>query len=400
MNRKQYEDKRNRLLAEAQQLIEAGKIDEANAKMAEINKLDEAFQAAATAQANLQAMQQTPAALENFGNGDTFGAADTQAEPESIYDSIEYRTAFMNFVLRGTPIPAKFAAAAGPTKTTDVGSVISPVVVQRIVEKMEFLGMILPRVTKTSYAPGATIPTSSVKPEATWVAEGGTSQKQKKTTGYIDIKGYKLRCAVSMTLEASVMSLAIFETVFVNNVSQAMVKTKEISFIYGTGSGQPEGVLVRQTGKPADQTITLAAAAPTYEELCDAEGALPAAYENGAVWNMTKKTFMKFVGMTDEQGQPIARINYGLSGQPQRYLLGREVLINDYMPTLGTEAARGKTVAFLYNWADYMHNTNYAMTVKTYEDNDTEDQVTKAVEICDGKPIDMNSLVEVIAPSA
>ena len=33
------------------------------------------------------------------------------------------------------------------------------------------------------------------------------------------------------------------------------------------------------------------------------------------------------------------------------------------------------------------------MTVKSYEDNDTEDQVTKAVMICDGKSLDNHSLV-------
>ena len=51
------------------------------------------------------------------------------------------------------------------------------------------------------------------------------------------------------------------------------------------------------------------------------------------------------------------------------------------------------TVAFLYDWSDYMFNTNYAMTVKKYEDNDTEDEITKAVMICDGKSLELNSLV-------
>ena len=78
---------------------------------------------------------------------------------------------------------------------------------------------------------------------ATWVAEGGASEKQKKTTGQIDIKGYKLRCAISMTLEATVMSLQIFETVFVRNVSEAMVKAIEEAVMNGDGSGKPKGVL-------------------------------------------------------------------------------------------------------------------------------------------------------------
>ena len=47
-----------------------------------------------------------------------------------------------------------------------------------------------------------------------------------------------------------------------------------------------------------------------------------------------------------------------------------------------------------------MYNTNYAMTVKSYEDNDTEDQVAKAVEICDGKSIDNNGLVTLTKKAA
>lgn len=397
MNKKQYEEKRAKLLAEAQALIEAGKIDEANNKMAEISKLDESFQAAAKAMANLQAMQNAPAAIGEYGAGAAFGQP-ADADGENMYDSIEYRTAFMNLVLKGTPIPDKFRNTEGPTKTTDIGSVIAPVVVNRIIEKMESIGMILPLVTKTSYAPGASVPTSAVKPEATWVAEGGTSTKQKKTTSYVDIKGYKLRCAVSMTLEASVMSLPIFETIFVKNVSEAMVKAKEDAFINGNGTGKPKGILAEtvETG----QEITLAGAVPTYDELVEIEAAVPSAYENGAVWNMTKKTFMKFVGMTDEQGQPIARVNYGIDGKPQRYLMGREVLCNDYMYTLGATGSTSKVVAFIYNWANYMYNTNYAMTIKQYEDNDTEDQVTKAVEICDGKSLDNYGLVTVKAPAS
>ena len=38
-------------------------------------------------------------------------------------------------------------------------------------------------------------------------------------------------------------------------------------------------------------------------------------------------------------------------------------------------------------------NTNYAMGVKKYEDNDTDDQVTKGIILADGKVADKNSLV-------
>lgn len=396
MSKKQYEEKRNILMQEAESLIDQGKAEEAEEKMNEVKELDKDWDKIAQAQANLHALNREPKPYHPFGmSGEAAGFTGWEPEkPENLYDSVEYRTAFMNFVLKGTPIPDKFTNANETTKTTDVGAVISPTVVNRIVEKMESTGMILPLVTRTTFPAGATVPTSSVKPVATWVAEGGTSDKQKKTTGQIDIKGYKLRCAISMTLETSVMSLQIFETTFVNNVSEAMVKAKEKAFIDGTGSGQPKGVL-KETVVTGQNVEIAAAEDPDYQTLVDAEAALPLAYENGAVWNMTKKTFMKFVGMVDADGQPIARVNYGINGQPERSLLGRRVVLNDYMTSLGAAITADTVVAFLFDWSDYMFNTNYAMRIKTYEDNDTEDQVTKAIMICDGKAVDVNSLVTV-----
>lgn len=398
MNRKEYETKRQALINEAETLINEGKLEEANKKMEAVTELDKNFEAAAKAEANLRALSTPPLPLSGVGDGASFGRGDDE-NAEDMYDSVEYRKVFMNYVLKGTAIPEKFRNVSATTKTTDVGSVISPTIVNRIVEKMESMGMILPLVTKTSYAAGATVPTSSVKPEATWVAEGGTSDKQKKATGQIDIKGYKLRCAISMTLETSVMSLQIFETVFVNSVSEAMVKAQEKAFIFGTGSRQPKGVLT-ETAESGCNIDIAANSDPTYQTLVEAEAALPLAYENGAVWNMTKKTFMKFVGMVDTNKQPIARVNYGIDGKPERTLLGRRVVLNDYMTSLGATISKDTVVAFLFDWSDYMFNTNYNMVVKSYEDNDTEDQITKAVMICDGKVIDKNSLVTVTKKNA
>ena len=42
-----------------------------------------------------------------------------------------------------------------------------------------------------------------------------------------------------------------------------------------------------------------------------------------------------------------------------------------------------------------MLNTNYTMGVKKYEDNDTDDQITKGIMLADGKVVDKNSLVTI-----
>ena len=52
-------------------------------------------------------------------------------------------------------------------------------------------------------------------------------------------------------------------------------------------------------------------------------------------------------------------------------------------------------MAFMFDFKDYVLNTNYAVTVKRYTDEDTDDEVIKAIELVDGKVVDKNSLVTV-----
>ena len=91
----------------------------------------------------------------------------------------------------------------------------------------------------------------------------------------------------------------------------------------------------------------------------------------------------------------LLHVNYGINGRPERTLLGRTVVLNDYMTSLGAPIEEDTVVAFLFNFKDYVLNTNYNITIKRYEDNETDDQVTKALMLVDGKVIDKNSLVTI-----
>lgn len=392
-NYEDYSNQRNALLNAAQELLDAGKVEDAKAKSEEVNKLDNAWDEYAKAQANLNALNGVQKKLVNItGERGVIATMENIIVAEDLYNTTDYRKAFMNYVLNGTEIPLSMQNADANTKTSDVGSVIPTTVMEKIIEKIESVGMIYNLVTKTAYKGGLTIPTSSVKPVASWVAEGAGSDKQKKTTGSITFAYHKLRCAVSVSLEVDTMALSVFETTFIANVSEAMLKALEQSIISGSGTGQPKGILTETpvTG----QAIEVAeGTALSYGKLVECEAALPLPYENDAVWLMTKKTFMSFVGMVDDQKQPIARVNYGIGGRPERVLLGRTVVLNEYMSSFATTVTADTIVAALFNPKDYVLNTNLNMTIKKYEDNDTEDMITKAIMLVDGKVVDKNSLV-------
>ena len=389
--RQQY----NELINEARELTADTKAFEA--KMQEIEEFRNRAEEENRNIANLKTLENQNNKISNIQKNSTevqgtiIDSTSNAFESNDIYASMDYRRAFMNHILRGTTIN-EFVNVDSNTKTSDVGAVIPTTVMEKIVEKMEATGMILPLITRTSYKGGLAIPISTVKPVATWTSEGSGSNKQKKSINkdaMITFSYYKLRCAVSVSFETDNVTLAIFESTLINNITEAMTKALEQSIISGSGSGQPKGILTETA--PTNQALEVDDL--TYETLTSAEGALPLEYEAGAVWTMTKKTFMSFIGITDSAGQPIARVNYGIGGKPERTLLGRTVVLCNYLKSYEKTVSEDTTFAFLFNFKDYVLNTNYNMTLKKYEDNDTDDMITKALMLADGKVIDNNSLV-------
>ena len=334
------------------------------------------------------------AELRNAQVVGSFGAR--AAQPEE--DNMEYRQAFMEYVLRGTPIPTELRDNEN-TLTSDVATAIPTVLVNKIIEKMENVGMILPLITRTSYAAGVIIPTSTLKPVATWVGKSGNltgeglgSDRQKKTTGQVVFTYHKLRCEISMSMEVGTMAISAFEAKFVENVSKAMVKAIEAAVINGDGTNQPKGILAETA--PDGQAVTVTGGAISYATLIEMESAIPEEYEATAKWCMSKKTFMSFMGIVDDNGQPVARVNFGISGKIERTILGRDVVIaSAYMPNFA--AATANTFAFAFDFSDYVLNTIYDMGISKKQDWDTEDLLTKAVMSVDGKVVSKDSLVTV-----
>lgn len=304
---------------------------------------------------------------------------------------MEYRKAFMDFVINGKAIPEELRET---TMTTDVVSAIPTVLVNRIVEKMQASGMILNRVTRVAFPAGIVVPTTSVRPVATWVAEGAGSDVQKLATGKIVFSYFKLRCEVAITAEVNAMTLSAFEDLLVDQVAKAMVIAIEEAIIAGDGDGKPTGILSAASADiPADRQIKTTGkdGAWTYADLVAADSAVPAEYEDSAVWFMTKKQFGAVLGMVDGNGQPVARVNYGIAGRPERYLMGREVVIHPYATQMGP------AIAAIFDFGDYVLNTIYDMGIQRKQDWDDEDYHTKAVMSVDGKPVSTESLVVVTA---
>lgn len=296
----------------------------------------------------------------------------------------EYRKAFFEYVKTGV-MPQEFRNNAfSTTAAASAGAAIPTTTLNRIIERLNNAGMILPTVTRTAYQTGIAIPVSSVKPVATWVAERATSDIQQKTVGAVTFGAYKLRVAVGVSLEVDVLAIDALETTIVNNIADAMVQALETAIISGSGTGQPKGIITETpvTGQ------TLAGAAFDFDTLINMESKLPAQYEAGSYWVMSKATFLQLKSVKDQNKRPILDVDDIMN----HTLLGRQVILCDYLPTLAS-ATTGDVVAFIFRMSDYVLNTAYNISLKTYEDDLTEDVVRKAILLADGKVVDKNSLV-------
>lgn len=341
-----------------------------------------------------------PAGAQNPMHMRSMGSNTPNDGEEDIYSSVAYRKAFMKAILTRSRVDFRDDQTTATTDT-NISTVIPTNLANYILEKFESLGKIYNRVVKTSYPVGQIIPTDGVKPVATWVAEGASSDSQKKTLGgVITFSHFKLRCEIRYTEDVNTMTLPMFEALFVKQVSEAMLRAIEAAIVDGNGTSAPQGILT--AGAPSTQVINVAATDKlSYKLLCDVEATIPEQYENSTVWVMTKKTFMSFMGMTDTAGQPIARVNYGIGGGTERTLLGREVIL--YTPQTGSKLGNyadtvtaDTTFAFLCDFGEYVLNTNYNLGIQSAIDWDNEDHKTKAVLACDGKLLRNDSVITLV----
>lgn len=317
----------------------------------------------------------------------------TEQRSDDPHDTAEYRAAFMDFVTRGQQSDElEFRATTG---TSDLGAVIPTTIVNRIVEKLKDYGRIWSRVTKTSVQGGVDIPISNTKPTASWVTAGSMSDKQKKTTsGTISFRYHKLQCRVSVELVADTVSLSIFEETVTDNIYEAMIIALEESVINGTGERQPLGI-TNDPDIPEDQVVPVTQADfGKYNKWTEIYGKIPRRYRNGSVLIAADSDWTKYMqGMIDDTGQPVGRVNYGIDGTQSERLIGKEVIpVEDYLPSID-DADEGEVVAILVKLEEFMFNSNMQLLFRRYFNEETDEWVSKATLIGDGKLADRNGAV-------
>lgn len=393
---KEIEKRKKEILKESEaEGVDIEKLNALNKEMDELNAAAEELRKKAAEEA-----EQRAAIAAKVGAEKTPYIVIQQEEPKKAVveqrgtmtldkqlDSVEYRSAFMNFARTGQ-MAEEFRAVA---MTSGNSAVIPSTVLNQIVEKLESYGNILPLVSRMSYPAGVSVPTSELASPAVWTTENELATTgvavDGKTTGSVTFAAYPLVKAIGLSFVARVQTLSAFEAAVANNVSAAMGKALEAAIIDGTGSGQPTGILRATPAKTVTLNKTL-----DYSDIIKVKKAIPAAYRTGAVLVMNESTFYTFLAITDKQEQPVARVSVGLNGEPLYEIYGTRVVVTDWMKDYDA-AAKNDTVAFAVQLDRYIINTAYDIDLVTYIDNATRNKVYQSVSLVDGKLVDANGLV-------
>lgn len=316
-------------------------------------------------------------------------------EPEDRTSTLEYRKAFMKFAKTGEM--SQELRANTMTTTSDVSAVIPSTILDEVIKKMKVYGQVFSQVRKLSVKGGVNVPILSLKPTATWIGENGSSDKQKTQANQnVTFSYFGLECKVSASLLADTVSLDSFESTIIDLITEAMIKAIDLAIIKGSGTGQPLGITV-DPRVPSGNVVTLSSANFTswVEWKKKVFAKMPLAYKAGATFLMASGTFEGYIdGMVDANGQPIGRVNYGITNGPQERFGGKEViLVEDDIIANYDDATTGDVVAVFCNLKDYAINSNMQMTMFRYLDHDTNEWVDKAILIADGKILDPNGVV-------
>lgn len=316
-------------------------------------------------------------------------------DADDKYGTMEYRKAFMDYVMRGTQVPAEYRDDTF-TSVADAAAVIPTTIMNEVIKEMKVRGQIFARCRKTNVPGGVRVPILSLKPVATRITEAAPSGRQKvQMNTYVSFSYLGLECKVATSLLASTVSLPMFEEQLTPLIAEAMITTMEYEVFNGNGTTEQLGILV-DTRVASDQKITLSSAEfgewDSWKKKVFAK--IPLAYRNCEIY-MGAGTFDGYIdGMVDANGQPIGRTNYGITDAPT-YRFGGKAVVEveeDIIKSYDT-AEVGDVVAVFAALDDYAINSNMQMAMYRWLDHDTNQYVNKAILINDGKPLDTHGII-------
>ena len=326
-------------------------------------------------------------------------------EGSDMFESKEYRKAFMAYIQRGEKIPAKFIEAMpkrAATNTNDVAPIIPLTIMRQIINTYrKRYGNLYTKARKISVQGGVEFPIGSLHASWKWINESTVSPRQKlDALGRVSFGYYPIELRLAQSFLSSIVSLDIFEATFAEVLVKAYLEAMDYAILSGTGKGMPLGILndARVTN---NVTFTEAQFGNWAEWRKRFFASLPLGYRDGEFIFTSATVDAYLETMADSNNNPIFRqatgleVNDGDAQFPNGRFFGREIALveNDLgIADFGT-ASSSDVVGIFWQPEEYAINEQYGMSAFRYLDQETNEWMTKGIAIADGKVLNPNGIV-------
>lgn len=380
----------------------AAEIEEAEAKLAELEAGDGGEDPAAEG-------KDPEGEARKFNPFKAFVPANkAAARNEDPLSTMEYRKAFKAFVQNGTPNDLLKRADA-ENVSADLGVLLPNTIVKEIILGVEKVyGQLYSRVKKTSVKGGVQYPIGAFSATMYWDGtagndqEHGVSEKQKAggVTDFVQFTYHIGEIRIAQSLLQSVVTVEAFEAEIVKALIEAYVKAMDSAILEGNGVKQPEGILTEAAKGTSGRIPTANIISLSAEDMADWTqiqkklfAKIPLSMRKlRPEFVMTAETWeSNIMTLQDTNGNPVYRETFNAeTGDEKATLKGRLVTFVEEGGIKSFDTAAAGEYFGMY-WVPekaYLINSNMQFSYKKYFDENTNQYVTKALVICDGKVLD------------
>ena len=321
--------------------------------------------------------------------------------------TMEYRKAFKDFVQRGVNSDLLKRADA-ENVSSDLGILLPNTIVNEIIKGVEKVyGHLYSRVKKTNVKGGVQYPIGAFSATMYWDGtagddqEHGVSEKQNagKNDAYIQFTYHIGEIRIAQSLLQTVVTVEAFEKEIINALIEAYVKAMDEAILNGDGVKQPTGILTEAAKSdsriPASNIVSFTAADmedwKQWQKKLFAK--IPLSMRKlRPEFVMTAETWeSNIMTLEDASGRPVYRETYNPeTGDEKATFKGRAVnfIEEGGIKSFDTAVAGDYFAMMWIPEKAYLINSNLQFSYKKYFDENTNQWITKALVICDGKPLD------------
>ena len=327
----------------------------------------------------------------------------TQAREENPLGTMEYRNAFREYFMNGTPIPAELRSGE-VISTVETGAAIPMTIMNQVINTVrKRYGNLYAKVRKLSVKGGVAIPIGALQATFKWTNESTVSPRQKTDKlGRVQFSFHTAEIRVAQSFLSYVVTMDAFEAEIARVIAIAYMQAMDEGIVSGSGDGQMLGIL---NDPRVVNTITLTAAEINNWTAWRKKffSKLPLGYRAGEFIFASSTVESYLETMADSNNNPIFRQATGLETEdgdgrfPDGRFFGRNISLvePDILADYDT-ASQGDVIGIFWQPEEYAINENFGFTMRRYFDEETNEYVDKALVVVDGKVLNPTGYYKIL----